>query len=34
LEEIVEMVHEAALLHPQNRSIGWDIVVTEKGPDS
>jgi hypothetical protein len=32
LEEIVEMVHEAALLHPQNRSIGWDIVVTEKGP--
>jgi len=31
-KEILEMVHEAALLHPQNRSIGWDIVVTEKGP--
>lgn len=30
--EIIEMVKEAALLHPQNRSIGWDIVVTEKGP--
>jgi hypothetical protein len=29
--EILEMVKEAALLHPQNRSIGWDIVVTEKG---
>lgn len=31
-KEILEMVHEAALLHPENRSIGWDIVVTEKGP--
>lgn len=30
--EIIAMVKEAALLHPQNRSIGWDIVVTEKGP--
>jgi len=30
--EILEMVGEAALLHPENRSIGWDIVVTEKGP--
>lgn len=31
-KEILEMVHEAALLHPENRSIGWDVVVTEKGP--
>lgn len=30
--EILVMVKEAAVLHPQNRSIGWDIVVTEKGP--
>lgn len=30
--ETVNMVKEAALLHPQNRSIGWDIVITEKGP--
>ena len=31
-KETLEMVKEAALLHPQNRSIGWDIVITEKGP--
>ena len=31
-EETLKMVKEAALLHPQNRSIGWDIVITEKGP--
>lgn len=30
--ETVEMVKEAAKLHPQNRSIGWDIVITENGP--
>ena len=30
--EILTLAKEAALLHPQNRSIGWDIVVTEKGP--
>jgi hypothetical protein len=30
--EILEMVKQAALKHPQNRSIGWDVVVTEKGP--
>ena len=30
--ETMIMVKEAALLHPQNRSIGWDIVITEKGP--
>ena len=30
--ETMEMVKKAALLHPQNRSIGWDIVITENGP--
>jgi len=30
--ETIEMVKKAALAHPQNRSIGWDIVITEKGP--
>lgn len=31
-EETLSMVKEAAKLHPQNRSIGWDVVITEKGP--
>lgn len=31
-EETLEMVKKAALLHRQNRSIGWDIVITENGP--
>lgn len=30
--ETMSMVKEAALLHPQNRSIGWDVVITEQGP--
>lgn len=30
--EILEMVKEASLMYPQNKSIGWDVVVTEKGP--
>jgi hypothetical protein len=30
--EIIDMVKKAALKHPQNRSIGWDVVVTERGP--
>jgi len=30
--EILEMVREASLLHPENRSVGWDIVVTNDGP--
>jgi len=28
----LDMAKQAALKHPQNRSIGWDIVVTEEGP--
>lgn len=31
-KECVELAKNAALEHPQNRSIGWDIVVTENGP--
>jgi len=30
--ECVQLAQSAALLHPQNRSIGWDIVVTPEGP--
>ena len=30
--ETLELVREASLLHPENRSIGWDIVITEHGP--
>lgn len=31
-KEVIAMVTEAHLAYPQNRSIGWDIVITEKGP--
>jgi len=31
--ESLQMVKEAALLHPQNRSIGWDVAITDKGPE-
>ena len=31
-DQALEMVKKAALLHPQNRSIGWDVVITERGP--
>lgn len=31
-EETIQMVKKAALKHPQNRSIGWDVVITDKGP--
>ena len=31
-QECLSLAKEAALRHPQNRSIGWDIVVTENGP--
>ena len=32
-KESLQMVKEAALLHPENRSIGWDIAITNKGPE-
>ncbi|MGK0639160.1 sugar-transfer associated ATP-grasp domain-containing protein [Schleiferia thermophila] len=31
-KETVELAKKAALKHPQNRSIGWDIVITQNGP--
>jgi len=32
-KESLQMVKEAALLHPQNRSIGWDVAITNDGPE-
>ncbi|WP_159800592.1 sugar-transfer associated ATP-grasp domain-containing protein [Flavobacterium sp. MK4S-17] len=32
-EEIKEMLEKAVFLVPENRSIGWDIAITEKGPE-
>jgi len=31
--ESIEMAKEAALLFPQNRTIGWDIAITNHGPE-
>ena len=31
-KETLELAKNAALLHKENRSIGWDIVITDKGP--
>lgn len=31
-QECIEMVKNAAKMHPQNRTIGWDIAITESGP--
>ena len=31
-KETIELVIKAAKAHPQNRSIGWDVVITSKGP--
>lgn len=30
--EALEMCKDAARLHPENKSIGWDVGITEKGP--
>jgi hypothetical protein len=27
------MIKKAALLHPENRSIGWDVAITNNGPE-
>tara|TARA_Y100000588_G_scaffold393738_2_gene510921 strand:- start:265 stop:1278 length:1014 start_codon:yes stop_codon:yes gene_type:complete len=32
-KDSIEMVTEAALLYPQNRSIGWDVAITSNGPE-
>ena len=31
--ESLQMVRNAALMHPQNRSIGWDVAITNVGPE-
>lgn len=31
-KETLELAKNAALSYPQNKSIGWDIVITDKGP--
>lgn len=31
--ETLDMVTKAALLHPENKSIGWDIAITSSGPE-
>jgi len=31
-KECMQLAKDAALKHPQNRSIGWDIVITANGP--
>lgn len=31
-KETLRMIKKAALLHPQNKSIGWDVVITKHGP--
>ena len=32
-KEALTMVNEAAKLHPENRSIGWDVAITNAGPE-
>jgi hypothetical protein len=31
--DVVEMAKQAALLCPENKSVGWDIAITENGPE-
>lgn len=31
-QDILAMIKEAALKHQQNKSVGWDVVVTQNGP--
>lgn len=31
-KESIDLVKQAATKHPQNRSIGWDVAITEHGP--
>lgn len=32
-KETMELVKKAALLYPENKSIGWDVAITNKGPE-
>lgn len=31
--EIIEMMEKAAFLAPENKSVGWDIAISERGPE-
>lgn len=31
-QESLDMCRKAALLHPENRSVGWDVAIKEEGP--
>lgn len=31
-EDTLDLVRDASMLHPENRSIGWDVVITATGP--
>ncbi|OYU81510.1 MAG: hexapeptide transferase [Flavobacterium sp. BFFFF1] len=32
-EEIKTMMEEAVFLYPENQSVGWDVAISEKGPE-
>ena len=32
-QETISMVKKAAKLHPENRSVGWDVAMTQNGPE-
>lgn len=32
-EKVLEMIRQAAVLCPENRSVGWDIAITQHGPE-
>lgn len=32
-DEVIKLTQEAALYLPENRSVGWDIAITEEGPE-
>ena len=32
-EEVIDLARRAALHAPENRSVGWDIAITEEGPE-
>ena len=31
-QEVIDLSRRSALSNPENRSVGWDIAITEKGP--
>jgi hypothetical protein len=32
-DQCIKIVEKASLLHPENRSIGWDVAITNDGPE-